>query len=205
MKNFRVSNQMKEDKYNAETEVKIMDADTEYVVEIIDGEMKFRNNSKENQKDCDGAVITFAEPYNDDKQNEQQISISYEYKSDRQRIYNFNRPVSLSGDLRSILSEIEENTELNTEVKVPVNRLGTYQVSVKAYDAYNNIFNAKDDDTFKVCCGIPEMDIILNSEYSNNSEDFFKGNIDGSVYSVDLTRECDSDAHHPVAYAVYDA
>ena len=205
MKNFKVTNQMKEDKYNSDEIISMFDNDKEYIIEIIEGEMMFRNNTKESEKDCDSAIISFSEP-NNENESEQQIYISYEYKSERQKIYDFTVPVNMTGDLSSCLKQIEENTVLNTNVKIPVNRLGNYQVSVRAYDAYNNIFMSKDDDTFKVSCRKPDMDIILNSSNSNNKEDFYKSNIDGSEYDKNtLNNICDYSAKHPLTYAIYDS
>ena len=48
------------------------------------------------------------------------------------------------------------------DVDVPVNRLGTYEVQVKAFDAYNNTFFNKSDDTVTVRTEMPSIDIIVN-------------------------------------------
>lgn len=210
MKGFIVSNQIKSDKYNSDfNSDDFIDIATEYIIEVIDGEFRFRNNKKSDKKECDGAVITFAEPYNDERQTEQQIHISYEYKSDRQKIYDFKVPVRPSASLNELMADIENGTTLMTEVKVPVNRLGKYNVVVKAYDAYNNIFTARDDDSFNVSCRTPEIDIILNSENSNNKTDFYKENKNGEVVKNDekqtFNAKCDEKPVHPITYSIYDA
>lgn len=214
MKGYRITNQMKQDKYSDEYPVsasEFLDMDREYVLEIIDGEINFRNNGKQSgSKECDTAGIMFSEPYNDERQKEQQISINYTWSSERQPVYTFNRSSFMMNpgtDVRSFMDSLENNTLLNTKLEIPVNRTGGYSVSVKAYDAYNNIFTSKDDDICWIRAKKPGIDIIVNSTWSNNEPDFHIQNIAGSLLSDDEKQEvvssCDMLQRYPVCWPVY--
>lgn len=210
MKGYRVTNQIKSDKYdkNYADALNFFDKTEDYVLEIIDGEMKFRNNDKKQSKHCDAASIVFNEAQTDN-QKEQQVYITYDFSSDRQEIYSL-KTESVYGDYNSMEElhrNLHEYTELNTNVEVPVNRTGSYSVTVKAYDAYNNIFTNKDDDSCLVTAGSPEIDIIINSSESNNSENFYKDNISGELLSdrekKDLIDKCDENQKYPLNYPIY--
>jgi hypothetical protein len=99
------------------------------------------------------------------------------------------------------------------DADVPVNRLGVYEVQVKAFDAYNNTFINKSDDTVTVRTEMPKIDIIVNQEKSGNSTEFYGKNMtmnpstdamsDDEIRS--LKNEMDSEPKFPPVYKIYSA
>ena len=226
-KNYTITNQNQSDlleqdsKYNTDISVFNNTVINECVIEIIQGEMRFRNHVPSNiKKQCDGATISFSEPNREDY-GEQNINISYTYKSDRVPTYKFNS--SLISDSYSSTSDlfkaVEQNTHFNTKVNVPVNRLGDYRVTVNAYDAWNNTFTNKSDDICKVTTKRMSIDMIINQDYSDNMTDFYRENktIDASnpttgdsFYTTDtsyvsIKNKMDTFPKFPIAYKIYDA
>lgn len=130
--------------------------------------------------------------------------------SDREHVYSFNKKSIISKNFTSmkrLLDTIESNTEMNTIIEVPVNRTGYYSVTVKAYDAYNNIFTNKDDDSCFVSTQLPDIDIIINSEYSDNKDDFHllskSGELILPVEKEKILNECDEYQKYPVNYPIF--
>ena len=223
-KDYTITNQYQSDLYDTEskynTPVSVFDESTasECVIEIIIGEMRFRNHIPSDiKKQCNGAVITFEEPNREDY-GEQVININYSYKSDRVPTYTFNKnSISNSyNSMKGLFDAVETNTHFNTKVDVPVNRLGDYIVSVNAYDAWNNVFTNKSDDICSVTTQRMSIDMIVNQDYSNNMSDFFRDNkqIDPSTneaFDTDsetfttLKNKMSKLPKFPIAYKIYDA
>ena len=69
----------------------------------------------------------------------------------------------------------------NNKVEVPVNRLGEYSITVKAYDAFNNIFVNKSDDKWKVTSKFINIETVANQVNSSNDFSFYNYNKDGEL------------------------
>lgn len=200
-----------------------------YVIEILEGYICFQNrHDAEHEKFCKAAEITFGESYRDSEQ-EQYIRIDYTYESDRLPIYEFDHTGftdAMNGHNNTGYSEfydkIGDYVTYNTTVDIPVNRLGTYTVSVKAFDSYNNTFVNKSDDYVTVDCVSPKIDVIVNQEHSGNQPDFYQETtvIDSSTgeeRSTDLGTRLDDgqkqdlfsqivkEPSYPVNYKIYSA
>ena len=109
-----------------------------FILEIFEGTMKFRNHHDATQlKHCMGADVIFGDATVEE--GEQPVFINFKWQSDRMPIYEI--------DTSSMLDKLEstpfENFQevqdciidpnyltTNTEVDIPVNRLGDYWVSV---------------------------------------------------------------------------
>ena len=223
-KDYTITNQYQSDLYDPEstynTPVSVFEESTasECVVEIIDGEIRFRNHVPSDiKKQCNGVIITFEEPNREDY-GEQVININYSYKSDRVPIYTLDKSAIRNSysSMKELFDAVETNTHFNTKIDVPVNRLGDYVVTVNAYDAWNNVFTNKSDDICSVTTQRMSIDMIVNQDYSNNMSDFFRDNkqIDPSTNDA---FETDSDTfvslkskmtklpQFPIAYKIYDA
>ena len=169
----------------------------DYILEIIEGRMIFRNKQKEtgnlytteyNSNTNEfflnpsigrykpiGAEVKFGNYY-DLEAGEQKITIDYTYLSDRAPIYMFNSSAFKQNYPNISDWEIEENIDkyvsVNKFMHVPVNRLGKYTIQVNAYDQYNNIFvNNSDDETIVHTNHVP-LNIVLNQEYMMNEKTF---------------------------------
>ena len=220
IKGYSVANQIKSDLYsyteyngynnNAQL---MFDNRDEYILEIIEGSIKFRthfDNSEE--KYCKEARVDFSQPNTEDVNVEQQIHVSYKYSSDRTPIYEYdNSGVSGCKTFKDVLDYMDEHTKLNTEIDIPVNRLGDYTVSVKAYDSYNNVYTNSNNDVCSITVRRPDINIYLNSDYSNNETDFYKSNIEGTklddsekaliMNDVSLNKN----PKYPINYRIYSA
>lgn len=194
----------------------LFDSKKTYVIEILEGYIRFMNrHTPEEKKFCHGAEITFGESYRDSEQ-EQYIRIDYTYESDRLPIYEFNQTQFKSETERTkhesyadFYSNISDYLTYNTSVDIPVNRLGTYTVSVKAFDSYNNTFVNKSDDYLTVNATTPDIDIVVNQETSENEPTFFRENISGTELTNTekqaLLSKIDSEPIYPVNYKIYSA
>lgn len=151
----------------------MFDREKYWVVEILEGSIRFRNHKDSIRPcECTGAEIVFEEASTDGI-GEQQIRINYRYDSERKPVYSADPSTiketlerswfSSFGDLYSTLETMVEPTG---DADVPVNRLGQYEVYVKAYDAYNTAYVNKSDDTVTVRTEMPSIDIIVNQEQS---------------------------------------
>ena len=223
-KDYTITNQYQSDLYDPEstynTPVSVFEESTasECVVEIIDGEIRFRNHVPSDiKKQCNGAIITFEEPNREDY-GEQVININYSYKSDRVPIYTLDKSAIRNSysSMKELFDAVEKNTHFNTKIDVPVNRLGDYVVTVNAYDAWNNVFTNKSDDICSVTTQRMSIDMIVNQDYSNNMSDFFRDNkqIDPSTNDafetdsetfVSLKSKMTKLPQFPIAYKIYDA
>ena len=162
----------------------IFKRDKMYVVEILEGSIRFRNHSEDAPEcECTAAEIIFEEASTDGI-GEQEIRINYRYDSERKPVYEAD-PNSIKTTLErkwfNSYNEFYENLDrlvtVTGEMDVPVNRLGSYEVQVKAFDAYNNAFFNKSDDMVTVRTEMPSIDIIVNQDYSGNSPEFYKSNM----------------------------
>ena len=220
IKGYTVANQMKSDLYsytehngynnNAQL---MFDNRDEYILEIIEGSIKFRTHSDNSEeKYCKEARVDFSQPNTEDANVEQQIHVSYKYSSDRTPIYEYdNSGVSGCKTFKDVLDYMDEHTKLNTEIDIPVNRLGDYTVSVKAYDSYNNVYTNSNNDVCSITVRRPDINIYLNSDYSNNETDFYKSNIEGTklddsekaliMNDVSLNKN----PKYPINYRIYSA
>ena len=140
-----------------------------YVVEILEGSIRFRNHSSDSPAcECTAAEIIFEEA-STDGMGEQEIRINYRYDSERRPIYEAD-PNTIKTELddkwfnsyKEFYEMLDQLAKPTGDVDVPVNRLGTYEVQVKAFDAYNNTFFNKSDDTVTVRTEMPSIDIIVN-------------------------------------------
>lgn len=156
-----------------------------FIIEILEGSIHFRNHRQSvEQKECRAADIVFSETATQGM-GEQDIRINYSYSSDRLHIAEFPTKEQAEeilsektfDDFQQMYDFIDSLVVKNTEVDIPVNRIGTYIVSVKAYDAYNNTFASTSDDFIEVKAASPSIDIIVNQGKSDNSIEFYKENI----------------------------
>lgn len=183
----------------------------EYILEIIEGDIKFRNHRNTVTKQCKSADVFFAQTFREEETGEQVIGVNYTYESDRVPLYKLDlSKINPSyTDYKSLYNSLDNAVTCNTDVDIPVNRLGKYKVSVKAYDSYNNIFSNKSDDICEVKSKMPSIDIVVNSEYSNNDNDFYRYNKEADAMSyVDvstLLHSVDSSAIFPINYKIYSA
>ena len=191
----------------------LFDSSKKYVLEIIEGSIKFRNHTESDVlKNCKGAVITFSETAREEESGEQVINIKYEYESDRLPIYKYKKPAGESHDTTSVKAmyeQLEDWVTMNTFVDIPVNRLGDYRVSVYAYDAYNNIFHNTADDICHVGTRMPSIDVIANVPYSNNNPSFYKYNkmpiVIGNTTYADVSNSMEKCPLFPMTYKIYGA
>lgn len=191
-----------------------------YVVEILEGSIRFRNHKGDVPEcECTAAEIVFEEASTDGI-GEQEIRINYRYDSERKPIYEAN-PKDIKttvenvsyGSYNEFYSTLDSLVKTTGDVDVPVNRLGTYEVQVKAYDAFNNTFFNKSDDTVTVRAEMPSIDIIVNQENSDNSPEFYKENIvmDPSTDAMSqeelesLVAEMEPEPKFPPVYKIYSA
>ena len=220
IKGYSVANQMKSDLYsytehngynnNAQL---MFDNRDEYILEIIEGSIKFRTHSDNSEeKYCKEARVDFSQPNTEDVNVEQEIRVSYKYSSDRKPIYEYdNSSVSGCKTFKDVLDYMDEHTKLNTEIDIPVNRLGDYTVSVKAYDSYNNVYTNSNNDVCSITVRKPDINIYLNSDYSNNETDFYKSNtvgtkLDDSEKALIMNNvSLNKNPKYPINYRIYSA
>jgi hypothetical protein len=153
-----------------------------FILEIFEGTMKFRNHHDAKQlKHCIGADVIFGDATVEE--GEQPVFINFKWQSDRIPVYEVQTNELLNklnttqfNDFQEVQDCMSDYLKTNTEVDVPVNRLGDYWVSIQAYDAYNNIYANRGDDIINVQSDMPDIEILVNQEDSNNTLDFFVGN-----------------------------
>jgi hypothetical protein len=153
-----------------------------FILEIFEGTMKFRNHHDVKQlKHCIGADVIFGDATVEE--GEQPVFINFKWQSDRIPVYEVQTNELLNklnttqfNDFQEVQDCMSDYLKTNTEVDVPVNRLGDYWVSIQAYDAYNNIYANRGDDIINVQSDMPDIEILVNQEDSNNTLDFFVGN-----------------------------
>ena len=190
----------------------IFKKDTHYILDIVEGRIMFRNHSvPSEEKMCKGAEITFR--FTDEK--EQEISLDYTYESERVPVYEFDsssfvadvRNTSLSA--QEFYDRMDSRITENASVDIPVNRLGDYIVSVKAYDAYNNIYTNESDDKCSVKAMEPGIEVIVNQENASNGIWFYKESPDGDELSnaekIEVIRTLEETPLYPIEYKVYSA
>ena len=132
-------------------------------------------------KHCIGADVIFGDATVEE--GEQPVFINFKWQSDRIPVYEVQTNELLNklnttqfNDFQEVQDCMSDYLKTNTEVDVPVNRLGDYWVSIQAYDAYNNIYATRGDDIINVQSDMPDIEILVNQEDSNNTLDFFVGN-----------------------------
>lgn len=177
----------------------------DFILEIVKGRILFRNKQHDIKNGrAYGCEINFGQELENER--EQPITLNYTYLSDRVPIYYFDSS-SINFNIISDVSFEDKLTECvftNRYVTVPVNRIGTYTVSVNSYDGYNNIFVNKSDDFSYVKSNPIEIDTIINSNYIKNSTDFYKDSSKG----IELTDEekktlLNTDIPKYAAYPIY--
>lgn len=102
----------------------------------------------------------------------------------------------------------ENNYKANRTIDVDVTRLGDYSIISRSYDKYNNIFVSKYDKTAKMSVKPIAIDTYTDVKFSNNTPNFYKDNIDGSICSSDEIKELfeniDKEPLYPTNYKIYD-
>ena len=107
-----------------------------FILEIFQGTLKFRNHKvKEMEKFCNSAEVIFGD--STVEEGEQPVFVNYKWISDRIPVYDFDREKfkqdlndeSLD-DMQKFYDVMTRNVVVNSEVDVPVNRLGEYRVNV---------------------------------------------------------------------------
>lgn len=212
------SNQMRADVLAGKTDIRtVFPVDSQFVVEIIEGRMMFDNHRPAGDKACRTAEINFRERLTDSNSLEQNITIAYSYESDREQIYDFDASAFVS-DVDSVTAPdvfyraADAHVSVNTSVNVPVNRIGQYIVSVKAFDAYNNTFVNEGDDRCRVAAAQPGIDIIVNQDNSENSADFCRRNVSygpddrmGEPERASLLSQMEECPEYPHVYKLFNA
>lgn len=178
----------------------------DYILEILEGRMIFRNKSPEvNVGKAIGAEIRFGYYY-DIEQGEQEIDTYYTYLSERVPIYYFD----IKGFKNDTNDDKWDNADImasymtvNKTVDVNVNRLGNYTVQVNAYDSYNNIFVNNSDDITTVLSNPIPVDIILNQEFMKNDKDFYENSSYGQLMSTEEKTQLFNDIYKKSGYPMY--
>lgn len=221
IKGYKITNQYRQDMLDAsingiqdyssaEDFFNKFNEDNVLILEIIKGDIKFRNyENPSEEKFCKSADVYFDESVREENVGEQIIGVKYTYESERNPVYTLTKKFnSKYSSFKDLYKSIENIVNINKDTNIFVNRLGNYTVSVKAYDAYNNIFTNKSDDICTVRALKPSIDIIVNSENSNNASDFYKENIDSSVVlsneeTKQLLQSIDEKPLFPIDYKIY--
>lgn len=97
------------------------------------------------------------------------------------KLYNNAQQSVMNSSLEQI---INDNYIFNKIIDISVNRLGNYELTVKAFDKYNNIFTAKYDNNINVIAPSIPIDTISDNDRSNNETDFYQYNNDGSLLAI---------------------
>lgn len=134
---------------------------------------------------------------------------SDEYKAADQEFIDKKREQLELADACEQYEDIyNEYYHANKTIDVDVNRLGEYSVISKAYDKYNNMFVSKYDKTANVSVKPIAIDVFTDSNKSNNSESFYKDNIDGilctSTMIEDILSMIDDEPLYPTNYKILD-
>lgn len=93
----------------------------------------------------------------------------------------------IQNEYMDIVDEVLASLEYlsnNTTISQVVNHIGRYDISVKMYDRYNNIYINKADKSATVKKPVPVFDLIANQSASNNDR-IFSRNVDGQLLSYD--------------------
>ena len=183
-----------------------------YVLDIVEGRIMFHNHHiPGKEKFCKGAEIGFR--FTDEK--EQEIRVDYTWESERVPIYDFSsdefvqqvNDTSLTA--QSFYDTLDSYVTENVSVNIPVNRIGDYVVSVKAYDAYNNTYTNESDDKCRVCVCEPSMEIIVNQKNASNGIWFYKESPDGLLLNdtekESIISSVEDEPEYPTEYKVYSA
>ena len=178
----------------------------DYILEILEGRMIFRNKSPEiNVGKAQGAEIRFGYYY-DIEQGEQEIDMYYTYLSDRVPIYYFDKTGFINDPAEDKFldtSVMDQYMTVNKFVDVNVNRLGEYTIQVNAFDHYNNIFVNNSDDTIKVQSNPIPVDIILNQDFVWNDKDFYEKSGYGIPMETEEKQQLFNDIYMKSGYAMY--
>ena len=174
----------------------------DFILEIIEGNIVFRNHKyKIDDGKCVGCNLKFGQEFDS---NEQLITASYTYMSDRTPVYIYDAS-ALIDNLPSSEDELTDDyinqyLTVNTHIPVKVNRIGEYAVSVKAYNTYNNIFFNQSDKTYFVNSNPIDINIIINTEHMFNEKDFFDKNKTGKLLTTEEKEQLFSDINQePIA------
>jgi hypothetical protein len=156
----------------------------DFILEIIEGNIVFRNH-QENIQDgkCIGCNVKFEMEFDG---SYQLIKNSYTYLSERLPIYQIDLndiDNIVISDESSLEDQLNEIITLNTSINVKVNRIGDYNLSVKAYNYYNQVFYNNYDKTISVHTSPINIETIINSEFVNNYKDFKDKNVYGELLS----------------------
>ena len=213
--NYKITNQFRGDISEGwESADTLFSNSKTYVLEIIEGSIKFRNHQEaQHLKYCNDAEILFSETAREEESGEQVINVKYDYESERIPVYTYAKPAGVAHDTTSVKAmyeQLDSWVTMNTSVGIPVNRLGDYRVSVYAYDSYNNIFHNTGDDICHVGTKKPSIDIIANAPSSNNASSFYIHNkmpvaIDSSDVYIDVSNSVEKEPVFPMTYKIYGA
>ena len=156
----------------------------DFILEIIEGNLLFNNPSRNiSTGECIGCDVIFRLEF---EGLYQLINMRYIYESEREPIYTY--------DLNSLEavpqgerhdSVVDSYLTVNTQIKMKVNRTGEYNLFVKAYDMYNNIFFNKADDYVYVRAKYIYIDTILNQYHMVNEKTFNKNNLTGTLLTLE--------------------
>ena len=168
-----------------------------------------QNLNNEYQNTC-STIQDYLNGYNGAAYNEAStFSSSTGYISDISAyidaVINSKRNEILDSSFNEIISN---NYTFNKNIDVNVTRLGSYNVVVRAFDKYNNIFTSKYDNTAYVIAAPIPIDIFTYNDHSHNDIDFYRFNKNGDLISTDdtsmLLSECDTSIKYPKSYQIYD-
>ena len=96
---YKVSNQYKQDLIDSDitSDNSIPSASDfftnetqEYILEIIEGDIKFRNHRDNVTKQCKSADVFFAQTFREEETGEQVIGVNYTYESERVPLYQLD-------------------------------------------------------------------------------------------------------------------
>lgn len=111
--------------------------------------------------------------------------------------------------LNSSLNEIiENNYTCNKTIDVEITRLGEYELVVKAFDKYNNIFTSKYDNNVNVIAQPFSIDTFVGNNRSNNETNFYKSNLNGILLDSsqlnEILSQCNNKINYPKSYHIFD-
>lgn len=173
----------------------------DYILEIINGRLLFRNHKETDDNSANGCEVIFGAS----NEKEQSISMNYKYLSKREPIYTYNFPTD---KVELTYDDLNNSIDIPELPKINVNRLGNYSVSVQAFDGYNNMFVNTSDDITIIKSNPIEIDTILNSDYIVNKPEFYSTNTFGEQLTSDeikqlLEKTENEPAKYPQSYRIY--
>lgn len=183
----------------------------DFMLEILDGRLLFRNKLTKEPSECIGTEVRFKlESSPEDVIHS--IEVNYSYISEKYPIYSYEyKPIRPRGFDANIEKYIEASTYINDIIDIPVNRLGTYLVEVNAFDQYNTVYNNMSSKRTTIYGNNIAVDMIINTEYMTNNKQFFDKNKYGEKLSNTSVNDLLMDIYNnssvplqPLEYKLYD-